>query len=713
MSHYHNQPYYRNPSPEPEQDLAMMPPQNNYYSPVNPSMQRQPDMSYNQMRDNGYDDLHYPDQHYIPHNPATQSDVTAGADNYGHGAAGGGMTGLASGVAYSRSRRQLHDSRAYEEMGYQETMRGGYDPGYDHGHGHGYGQRDMPRDMPRDIRDDRDMHRDDRDMHGIGQGDMGDRYNGNGGGYSAYQAPVGALTPGHSSPHYSGSERSIPSQGQSQYPNQHQQQHHNPNGGPVRYHYEDPYRRDESGLGAVHPESINPHNIVDDGDDGFIPEPKRRSILSIGQNSSHNNLFAGAVPVAGAGTGAGTRSPPGGGGAGGEYNLATGEKKVFADEERSRKKRLWIIGVIVAIVIIGAIAGGVTAGILANKSSSEPNKSGGTPKSGEDDTKLNGDLGKNSPEIKKLQNENLHKVFPGMDYTPWGTQYPLCLKYPPSQNNVTRDIAVLAQLTNTVRLYGTDCNQTEMVLHAFERLELKQMKLWLGVWIDTNTTTNDRQIKQLYEILEKTEDKSVFKGVIVGNEVLYRGKNDPSTITKLMKYITGVRQELDSLNLKLPIATSDLGDAWTKPLTKIVDVVMSNVHPFFAGVTAKEGTSWAWSFWDSHDVVLTQGTDKVQVISEIGWPSAGGNNCGEDKCADSTSGSVASIKEMNTFMEGWICEALKNGTNYFWFEAFDEPWKIVYNTPGKEWEDKWGLMDPGRNLKPGVKIPDCGGKTID
>ncbi len=46
------------------------------------------------------------------------------------------------------------------------------------------------------------------------------------------------------------------------------------------------------------------------------------------------------------------------------------------------------------------------------------------------------------------------------------------------------------------------------------------------------------------------------------------------------------------------------------------------------------------------------------------------------------------------------------------FEAFDEPWKVVYNEPGKEWEDKWGLMYPDRTLKPGLKIPDCGGKTV-
>lgn len=47
------------------------------------------------------------------------------------------------------------------------------------------------------------------------------------------------------------------------------------------------------------------------------------------------------------------------------------------------------------------------------------------------------------------------------------------------------------------------------------------------------------------------------------------------------------------------------------------------------------------------------------------------------------------------------------------FEAFDEPWKVIYNTPTDGWESKWGLMDVNRNLKEGLTIPDCGGKTID
>jgi hypothetical protein len=46
------------------------------------------------------------------------------------------------------------------------------------------------------------------------------------------------------------------------------------------------------------------------------------------------------------------------------------------------------------------------------------------------------------------------------------------------------------------------------------------------------------------------------------------------------------------------------------------------------------------------------------------------------------------------------------------FEAYDEPWKIVYDTPGQAWEDHWGLFDVNRNLKAGLTIPNCNGQTI-
>jgi exo-beta-1,3-glucanase (GH17 family) len=287
------------------------------------------------------------------------------------------------------------------------------------------------------------------------------------------------------------------------------------------------------------------------------------------------------------------------------------------------------------------------------------------------------------------------------------TQYPDCLSYPASQNNVTRDMAVLSQLTNTIRLYGTDCNQTELVIHSINQLGLKgKVKIWMGVWQDTNTTTNARQIEQMYKIFD-TYGADPFVGLIVGNEVLFR---KDMTISQLGTLITGIKSNLTAKGINIPVASADLGDNWTQEFADQVDYVMANIHPFFAGVDSKAASAWTYNFWQTKDVVLK--TDKSKnIISETGWPSKGGTDCGEATSCPGA-GSVAGISQMNDFMDGWVCDALNNGTNYFWFEAFDEPWKWKFNEPGKEWEDQWGLMDVNRNLKPGVTIPNCGGKTV-
>ncbi|EEH21685.2 hypothetical protein PABG_03901 [Paracoccidioides brasiliensis Pb03] len=632
----------------------------------------------------------------------TTATATSGRDHLGPAAAAGGIAGTGVGLAHSPNGRQRSGldamSGAHDDgmgMGNPQYNYGPSERGWDgNGNGHTIGS-----DYP-------------YGPSGPGMPPTGpSRMTGANDSYSSNIALGAAMDgPGQTTP----GQRSL-------YSNNNGHQQWNQYGGAGGF-YDDPYvRPPHSSWGPVKAEHINPNDILDDGDDGFMRNPQRRSILSLGRNSSHNSLPAGAAPAAPGGAilkgnlgrvqgpKPATSDPP-------DYDVVSTEKSEWLNNQKNGNKKLkWIVGIIIALVVVGAIVGGVVGGVL----NAQQNRSGGGGggNTADQDLARNGDLGKDSAEIKNLMAMNgLHKVFPGIDYTPWGTQYPLCLQYPPSQNNVTRDIAVLSKLTNTVRLYGTDCNQTEMVLHAFNRLELTDMKLWLGVWIDNNATTNDRQIEQLYKIIQDTKDKSVFKGVIVGNEVLFRGKDGASTlrtIPSLKKYIESVKSRLTELNVNIPVATSDLGDNWTSELVSVSDVVMANVHPFFAGVTVAEAAAWTWNFWQEHNVPLTKGTSKQQIISEVGWPSGGGNNCSPDPCPDRTSGSVAGVEQLNQFMESWVCQSLLNGTNYFWFEAFDEPWKVIHNEPGKgkEWEDKWGLMDPGRNLKAGLKIPDCGGKT--
>ncbi|KAF2398099.1 glycoside hydrolase [Trichodelitschia bisporula] len=457
---------------------------------------------------------------------------------------------------------------------------------------------------------------------------------------------------------------------------------------------------------------VDPNLIIDDGDDGLgVPTSKRNSKVSLARGSNRSNPAVN-VPLAGAAA-AGVGTSP-------LHSAYTPVNRAFGGEggpekstpwlkEQDRDKRRWkkylLIGLLVLILL--GIAGGIAGAFLGTRKSSSGAKTGSGSAQADDGK---GDLDANSKEIKALMsNSNLHKVFSGMAYTPFNTQYPNCLTAPPSQNNVTRDMAVLSQITNVVRLYGTDCNQTEMVLHAIDRLELKDMKVWLGVWLGNNATTNARQLAQMWTILG-SYGTTHLKGVVVGNEVLFRKDLSESQLATVLR---GVKANLTSNGYNLPLATSDLGDNWTAPLAEEVDVIMSNVHPFFGGVAVEQAAAWSYTFWQEHDVKVTAGmTGKSHIISEFGWPSAGGSDCGMSNCTSKTEGAIAGIDGMNRLMNDWVCQALSNGTDYFWFEAFDEPWKTQYNTPGKEWEDKWGLFDIDRNLKKGVQIPNCGGKTV-
>ncbi|KAJ4253293.1 hypothetical protein NW762_010448 [Fusarium torreyae] len=454
---------------------------------------------------------------------------------------------------------------------------------------------------------------------------------------------------------------------------------------------------------------VNPNEIADDGDDGLVyGRSQRNSILSLSNSDRAKRGASTTAAAVGGGAAAGGLM----GNRGGAYEMNAAREKPYSyadDRDGGRSKRCkWLVIIVVFLIIVGAIVGGVVGGMLNNGKKDSDGTGKDKGQSAKDDEEKNGDLSKNSAEIKDLlNNSDLHRVFPGMDYTPLNSQYPGCVHNPPSQNNITRDVAVLGQLTNKIRLYGTDCNQTQMLIHALDRLELKDTKIWMGVWLDKNETTNDRQMEQMWDILDEYGDDP-FEGIIIANEILFRKEMN---ITALAEILDDTRTKLDKKGLKLPVATSDLGDDWTSELASDSDYIMANIHPFFSGTPADEAADWTYNFWKTNNGDLWKTDKNKNIISETGWPTGGGTDCGDAKTC--TDGSVAGVDGLNTFMEDWVCQALKNGTQYFWFEAFDEPWKERYNEKGKEWEDKWGLLTSERVLKKGVKIPDCDGKTLD
>ncbi|KAK6956045.1 hypothetical protein Daesc_001315 [Daldinia eschscholtzii] len=627
----------------------------------------------------------------------SQPNVTPGADNFSEAAAGG-MSGLAMSVAEINAREsRLEAMRQAQQYQGPQRQQAPYSDAYQ--------TSEAPYDEAQNHAHDRNYDA----STGYGSAPYGSSG-------QVYDSSPSLVPSGTAAASRSG--QGTPTRGMSGYSSD---------------PFLDPHmaygRRLDPGLGQ-----FNPNDIDDDGDDGLdYRRSTRNSILSLG-GSSHRGGNSAAAGVAGAGAGAGimgglmgknrnsginydpvqnTSSAGRLGGVSSGYDAGGGTEKQsewLSSQNNSRKKWKWFILILVGLIIAGGIAGGIVGGILVNRNKGGGSSSVSGVQSAESDTATNGDLDATSDEIQALMNNrNLHKVFPGVDYTPINVQFPDCLENPPSQNNVTRDVAVLSQLTNTIRLYGTDCNQTEMTIHALRQLKLQDdIKIWLGVWQDGNDTTNERQLSKMWNILDEY-GADPFKGLIIGNEILFR---EQMTASQLSDLLDTVRTNLTKHNWNLPVATSDLGDNWDSQLASMSDYIMGNIHPFFAGVNAKDAASWTWQFWENKAHGFFKKENEKNIISEIGWPTKGGTNCGSDQVTSCPDGSVAGIDELNTLMENWVCQALENGTNYFWFEMFDEPWKISFDTPGKEWEDQWGLMDVNRNLKEGVKIPDCGGKTV-
>ncbi|KAG0239796.1 hypothetical protein BGX31_002506 [Mortierella sp. GBA43] len=336
-----------------------------------------------------------------------------------------------------------------------------------------------------------------------------------------------------------------------------------------------------------------------------------------------------------------------------------------------------------------------------------------------------------------IQDEGLHKVFYGIDYTPRGSQEPDCKV---DLGQVIEDMKVLSQLTNRIRLYGMACQQTETVFKALEYLELSEMQVVVTLWVDHDKNTWEKQQRAFWNLIDHdmnlngnanknnnpgsitiSRTASKIMGVSVGNEVLFRneeqkGKTGFVPINLLENYIQEIRQGLAQRAssaataaaagangsrdttmaalaqhlTQIPVFSSDLGRN-AHQIVDSVDWVMSNIHPFFANTAAEDAADWTFSNFKTETVQAAG--KKPAIISEVGWPSG--------PSSASMGSAVPSRENLQTFLDTWVCQANKRNVPYYYFEAFDEPWKSSINPR----EAQWGIMTVDRKLK--VTIPTC------
>jgi len=238
------------------------------------------------------------------------------------------------------------------------------------------------------------------------------------------------------------------------------------------------------------------------------------------------------------------------------------------------------------------------------------------------------------------------------------------------------------------------------------------MQVYLGNYnlATDNGTAYLRQRDVIKEAIQTYGTNNIL-GVTVGNEFMLNyldanGATDPNGAVGnqgaqiLISNINDTRTMLSSINVKLPVGTSDAGAYFNNEVLAVVDYGMANVHPWFANVTVEQSAAWTAEFFSNTDVAQASAlsNDPKMYIAETGWPTE------SDDLSNANNGaSTASEGNLQIFMNTFVCQANTNGTGYFFFEFCDEPWKAqLYGGV----EGHWGLLTANRTLK-NVKIPNC------
>ncbi|KAF7301932.1 Glycoside hydrolase family 17 protein [Mycena indigotica] len=393
----------------------------------------------------------------------------------------------------------------------------------------------------------------------------------------------------------------------------------------------------------------------------------------------------------------------------GGYNSGYGS--YFNQQAQKNKRSKWIaIGSVVGIIVLVAIGVGVGVGVAKSRSGSP--KSAATNSNSNGASSSSGVVPQTDPNDPStfVKNPALKKSFYAMAYTPYGSQLPTCNN---SLADVITDIQLLSQLTTRIRLYGADCNQSALVLEAIKQTKV-DMSVYLGIYpIPSDAGAAYVRQRDIIKSALQTYGTDHVLGLTVGNEFIlnYLGDNGGTTqdpngavgnagADLLLTNISDARSMVSGLGLKIPVGNADAGSYFNNKILAAVDYGMANVHPWFASQAVQDAAAWTFDFFATTNVAPANALPNKppMYIAETGWPTKSSS-----KEAESDGKSLASVDNLQIFLDTFVCQANKNNVGYFFFEYFDEGWKDVQFGGVEGW---WGLFNADRTLK-NVKIPDC------
>ncbi|MGY4370830.1 exo-beta-1,3-glucanase (GH17 family)/cellulose synthase/poly-beta-1,6-N-acetylglucosamine synthase-like glycosyltransferase [Bradyrhizobium sp. LB1.3] len=258
-------------------------------------------------------------------------------------------------------------------------------------------------------------------------------------------------------------------------------------------------------------------------------------------------------------------------------------------------------------------------------------------------------------------------LLPSLSYTPFEPGHAVDNNVDPDK--IRADLKKLSTLTRAIRSYSaTEGNELVPPIAAEFGL-----KVTVGAWIGKDPDRNEREIKAAIELARKNSN---VNGVVVGNEVIYRGEQKVEDLIEMIKKVKGA--------VRVPVTTGEIWNIWrdNPDLGSNVDFIAAHVLPYWENFRSDQAVDQAV---DRYNLLRNLFPGKRIVIAEFGWPSAGYNLRNADP------GPFQQALTLRNF----VSRADAIGMEYNIVEAIDQPWKYFEGGVGPY----WGILNASREPK--------------
>ncbi len=267
----------------------------------------------------------------------------------------------------------------------------------------------------------------------------------------------------------------------------------------------------------------------------------------------------------------------------------------------------------------------------------------------------------------------------GIGFSPYTDGQSPYLNTPISRAQIEQRMRVLIPYTGWIRTFSM-VDGLEVSGQVAHQLGFKAaLGAWLGPETDAaSVQSNQTNINNLIAAGQAGEADLL----IVGSEVLQRGDLSASNLTA---YLNQVRAAVPTV----PVTTADTYNTLVDPANLAVvnacDLLFVNIYPFHESQSIEGALT---DFFNRYLSVVVVANGKPVWISETGWPSDGPN----------TGAAVPSTANAADYFCRFVSWARATNVPFFYFEAFDEAWKIADQPEGPYWGvwDKTGALKTGR-----------------